>query len=187
MIFHRGSIPCINCVLLDASLAVHCTSGFDKEGSSSRGPREAQTCNRLSLEHSPICTIEVRVISIYLAPRLISFQPCLKRKSDNDSSNHAVAKHQCLATPPSTPERPSANSSIQHPLKRKLDEDSANHAVAKRQCLATPPSTPESPSVNSSIQHPLKRKLDEDSANHAVAKRQHVSTAQGVESVRSIV
>ncbi|KAF8837252.1 hypothetical protein BDN67DRAFT_983382 [Paxillus ammoniavirescens] len=36
-------------------------------------------------------------------------QPYLKRKSDDDSTDHAVAKRQCLATPPSTPERP-------HPL-----------------------------------------------------------------------
>ncbi|KIK80784.1 hypothetical protein PAXRUDRAFT_15594 [Paxillus rubicundulus Ve08.2h10] len=39
--------------------------------------------------------------------------------------------------PPSTPERPSVKSSIQHPLKHKLDKYLANHAVTKCQHVST--------------------------------------------------
>ncbi|KIJ04632.1 hypothetical protein PAXINDRAFT_22074 [Paxillus involutus ATCC 200175] len=43
--------------------------------------------------------------------------------------------------PPSTPERPPVNSSIQHPLKRKSDDDLSNCAVAKH-CVWQPPLHP---------------------------------------------
>ncbi|KIK74801.1 hypothetical protein PAXRUDRAFT_19527 [Paxillus rubicundulus Ve08.2h10] len=42
-----------------------------------------------------------------------------------------------FGNPLSTPERPSVNSSIQHPLKCKLDGDSANHMVEKCQHVST--------------------------------------------------
>ncbi|KIJ11243.1 hypothetical protein PAXINDRAFT_15874 [Paxillus involutus ATCC 200175] len=70
--------------------------------------------------------------------------------------------------PPSTPERLSANSSIQHPLKCKLDEDSANHAVAKCQHVSTAQGMESEPLKKPST---LKRHCDNEAEVFASSKQ----------------